>query len=119
MVLNDGPLIIKAEAWTTPALVDDNWFTSVSVKKFVAFKFLIIPDDNIYAVQNATNLFLKLINLNIDTTINTNIFTEFNQRMKDYNYKNYHTIIVSENSYYYMNESNKIISMDEIMKLSV
>lgn len=83
------------------------------------FKFLLMPYDDIYAVHNATNLFFKLSNLNIDTTIDTNIFAEFNQRMKDYDYKNYHTIIVSKDSYYYMNESNKMISMDEIMNLFV
>jgi len=72
-----------------------------------------------YALFKATNLFLKLSNLDIDITIDTNFSVEFNQRTKDYNCKNYHTIIVSEDSYYYMNESNKIISVDEIMSLSV
>ena len=82
-------------------------------------KFLLIPYEDMYSVNNATNLFLKLNNLNIDITIDTNFFVEFNQRIKDYDYKNYHTIIVSKDLYYYMNESNKLITSDEIMNLSI
>jgi hypothetical protein len=69
------------------------------------------------AFQNATALFFKLSNTYIDTTIDTNLLVEFNQRIENYNYKNYHTILVHKDSYYYyVNETyKKNISIDEIM----
>ena len=83
-------------------------------------KFLLIPDGDIYAMENATNLFFKLSNNNVDITIDTNIFIEFNERIKYYNFNDYYTIIVDENSYYYLNESNrKVITIDEIMNLTL
>jgi len=80
-------------------------------------KIVIIPYE-IKTLEKASKLFLKLLNMNFDISIDTNFNSDLDNIIKYYD-KSYKKIIVFENYYALLDgDSEKIISIDEIINLA-